>query len=52
MSGPHDALCINSFYPETELNVTEIQEYECINNDCEVTTFAEHLMAFLILIVV
>ena len=30
MSGPHDALCINSFYPETELNVTEIQEYECI----------------------
>ena len=28
MSEPHDALCINSFYPETELNVTEIQEYE------------------------
>ena len=28
MSGPHDALCINSFYPETELNITEIQEYE------------------------
>ena len=25
MSGPHDALCINSFYPKTELNVTEIQ---------------------------
>lgn len=28
MSGPYDALCINSFYPKTELNVTEIQEYE------------------------
>ena len=28
MSGPHDALCINSFYPETELNITEIQEHE------------------------
>ena len=47
MSGPHDALCINSFYPETELNVTEIQEYECINNDCEVTTFAETFDGFL-----
>ena len=101
MSGPHDALCINSFYPKTELNVTEIQEYEkqilirmksiskdcrcpkcgyitdkyhgtyirkvqdlpilgkmvqleicsheyeCINNDCEVTTFAETFDGFL-----
>ena len=101
MSGPHDALCINSFYPETELNVTEIQEYEkqilirmksiskdcrcpkcgcitdkyhgtyirkvqdlpilgkmvqleicsheyeCRNNDCEVTTFAETFDGFL-----
>ena len=28
MSGPYDALCINSFYPETELNITKIQEYE------------------------
>ena len=28
MPGSHGALCINSFYPETELNITEIQEYE------------------------
>ena len=28
MLGPHGALRINSFYPETKLNVTEIQEYE------------------------
>ncbi len=28
MSGSHNTLCINSFYPETELNITEIREYE------------------------
>ena len=28
MQGSHGTLCINSFYPETELNITEIQEYE------------------------
>ena len=28
MPGSHGTLCINSFYPETELNITEIQEYE------------------------
>ena len=28
MLGSHGTLCINSFYPETELNITEIQEYE------------------------
>ena len=28
MPGSHGALCINSFYPETELNITEIQECE------------------------
>ena len=28
MSGAHGTLCINSFYPETKLNITEIQEYE------------------------
>ena len=101
MPGSHGTLCINSFYPETELNITKIQEYEkqilmrmksiskdcrcpkcgyitdkyhgtyirkvqdlpilgkmvqleicsheyeCINNDCEVTTFAETFDGFL-----
>ena len=28
MPDSHGTLCINSFYPETELNITEIQEYE------------------------
>ena len=28
MPGSHGTLCINSFYPETELNITKIQEYE------------------------
>ena len=28
MSGSHNTLCIDSFYPETELNITEIREYE------------------------
>ncbi len=28
MPGSYGTLCINSFYPETELNITEIQEYE------------------------
>ena len=28
MPGLHGTLCINSFYPETELNITKIQEYE------------------------
>jgi hypothetical protein len=28
MPGSHGTLCINSFYPETELNITEIQEHE------------------------
>ena len=28
MPDSHGALCINSFYHETELNITEIQEYE------------------------
>lgn len=28
MPGSHGTLCINSFYTETELNITEIQEYE------------------------
>ena len=28
MPGLHGTLCINSFYTETELNITEIQEYE------------------------
>lgn len=101
MPGSYGTLCINSFYPETELNITKIQEYEkqilirmksiskdcrcpkcgyitdkyhgtyirkvqdlpilgkmvqleicsheyeCINNDCEVTTFAETFDGFL-----
>ena len=25
MPGSHGTLCINSFYPETELNITKIQ---------------------------
>ena len=28
MPGSLGTLCINSFYPETELNITEIQKYE------------------------
>ena len=26
MSGSHNTLCIDSFYPETELKITEIQQ--------------------------
>lgn len=28
MSGSHGTLCIDSFYPETEWKITEIQQYK------------------------